>query len=327
MSEKDFKFDFDYNNNNNNNSVFNLNFMNNTSPHIICNNNNNINNNLQVEEKCIVGTIAVGKSTFINNYKKFINTSTKEFNYSTELLLKKPFKTYLNNREKYSDDFQLMMMMWSETRRIIMRRSMDKIILIERPIIENEIFALINYDNNNLSKEWLDNFYYPNYYALKKSFDKDNENRTYIFLFNSLIKCIARFKQRESTHNYPKEYFEKLYQYYFYFLIDLVVNIQKKIILLETNFELHTINEEFINNLKTLDKSLLIVKSLSNYKYNSFIRSKPSIQSIIFNRSIYDSSMKNLLNLNYNYNYNSSYFYYQVLLKLSKNFKVTITFN
>ena len=314
MSKKDFDLDNNNNNNNNNNDNFDFNFMSKMSPHII--NNDDYENMLKVEEKCIIGTIAVGKSSFINQYKKLIDTDPNEFNYSPELLLRKPFKTYLRNRKKYSDDFQLMMMMWSETRRTIMRRSMDKIILIERPIIENEIFALINSDDYNLSKEWLNNFYYPNYYALKKSFDKDSENRTYIFLFNSLINCIERFQKRESTLDYSKEYFEKLYEYYFYFLIDLVVNISTNIILLETDIELNSINQKFIDNLEMFDKSLLIVKSKNGRVYSSFIRSKPFIQNVIFNGCLYES-----------YDYHSSESYYKILTKLSTKCKVVITFD
>ena len=295
---------------------------------------NDKNNDIIIEERCIIGTIAVGKSTFINYYKNLIDISKKDFNYSTELLLKKPFKSYLNDREKNSGYFQIMMMMWAETRRQIMwnemrrkimlienirkedKTSFNRIILIERPIIENEIFALINYDNNNLSKEWMDDFYYPNYYALKKSYDNNSLNRTYIFLFNTLINCVERYKKRESTDYYPEEYFISLYKYYFYFLIDLIINIRKNMILLETNFEIKNIDQEFINNLQLFDRSLLIVKSEGGYSYNHYIRSKPLIKNITFNSCKYNTT-----------NYNNFETYYQVFLKLTKKIKVIITFD
>ena len=275
-------------------------------------NNINLSNKRILTEILIIGTIAVGKSTIIS--KLIESRSEYEKENSKEILIEETFYAYLYNRIVYSDDFQLLMMMWAELRRKeLINICTNDVYYIERPLIENELFALLNLELNFLKREWIDTMYYPQFKKLKKNFENNNNDRKYLLLFNKLENCIERFVTRENSKSYDILYFEKLYEYYFYFYIDLIKDKSKQTVLLNTNRDLNNINEDYIKNLKEIKSNLL--KIIYNKKHNiRFVIKKPKLKSIRINNNIQNLKKKNNLN------------YYLILQSLFQQKKVILSF-
>ena len=278
------------------------------------NNKNQIKLFNKITECCIIGTIAVGKSSIIS--KLIESRSEYEKENSKEILISETFSAYICNRIVYSDDFQLLMMMWAAIRsEKLINICTSDIYYIERPLIENELFALLNLELGFLKKEWIDIMYYPQFKKLKENFEENNDNRKYLLLFNKLENCSERFTTREKSKNYDMSYFKKLYEYYFYFYIDLIKDKSKRTILLDTDYDLNKIDENYVKNLKEIKSNSLKIIYSEKYDINMrFVIEKPELKSIIINNDIQRLEEKNNLN------------YYLIFQSLFQQKKVILSF-
>lgn len=116
----------------------------------------------------ICGGIAVGKSTFGKNFVKTAQKTwaDREVVFEEEKVIQPLLSAYLKNPEGYGSDFQTVMGMAAaqrQQRAEYMRDAQEpkRMILLERPLWENVVFADANVRFGSFTKEYYEEFYMP----------------------------------------------------------------------------------------------------------------------------------------------------------------------
>lgn len=185
------------------------------------------------------GNITSGKSTIGKYLEEYLNSIGKKTKYYPEPRDEEKLMEYISDMKKYGYSFQMHML---KMRLDLLKQALkDKeegyIVILDRNLLGDRIFALLQVENKNMTDEEYDNY-------LKLSAQACTEPDLIIYLKSDPYKSYERMKKRKTDgKGYDLEYMIKLHE-----LHEQVINETKDTKIMITSFM-----EDLMNSLKPTD--------------------------------------------------------------------------
>jgi deoxyadenosine/deoxycytidine kinase len=173
----------------------------------------------------VVGKIAAGKTTLVNNMSEFLRNHGLTVFAEVEVVDNNLLSTYCEDPARYSEVFQTERLMACHYRQQIVevQRSAfgptTSVGIVERPLYENRLFANANHRMGWLSTEYLENFYTP---LMEQRNNFPCDLLIYLFTTDSRSKSNQENRGREGEDKYSDMYLAYLGDEYFNFVSDHV---------------------------------------------------------------------------------------------------------